>query len=155
MEIGNLIFGHNHETHPIDRGKYETAFVEFLDRIDCDEYGVSYGPTFLRNDRGGVTTDMFEVNPYWWGDEDNTTEINKPNFYFKPTDYKIDWYKYALRDSYTNQELNLEDFKHMLSKCAENYASQKYHHITQQNSHRSNNHKEETIEDLTDDEPEL
>lgn len=40
-----------------------------------------------------------------------------PNFLFKPTGYTISWYKYPLRDSYSNMDLPIEDFKEMLIEC--------------------------------------
>jgi hypothetical protein len=41
----------------------------------------------------------------------------KPNFHYKPTNYRMKWYKYPLRDSYANQDLTLEQFKDIIDKC--------------------------------------
>ncbi len=41
----------------------------------------------------------------------------RPNFQFKPTGYKLMWYKYPLRDSYANQKLTLKQFEVMIDKC--------------------------------------
>jgi len=41
----------------------------------------------------------------------------KPNFLYKPTGLKIQWYKYPLRDSYSNQEIKLGDFKKIIDEC--------------------------------------
>lgn len=78
-----------------------------------------YGHTdFCQNDRGGFENEIFSINPYWWG-EDNEKEENKANFIYKPTDFKIKWYKYPFRDSYMNQNLNIEQIKSIWRKCHE------------------------------------
>jgi len=41
----------------------------------------------------------------------------KSNFLYKPTGFSIKWYKYPFRDSYTNKEINLLDFKKMINSC--------------------------------------
>ena len=45
--------------------------------------------------------------------------MKEPNFVFKPTGLKIDWYKYPLRDSYSNEEITFEELKEILKKCKE------------------------------------
>ncbi len=45
----------------------------------------------------------------------------KPNFWYKPTGFKINWYKYALRDSYINQDISVGEFKKILAHCVESY----------------------------------
>lgn len=45
----------------------------------------------------------------------------KPNFLYKPTGFKIMWYKYPLRDSYMNQNISLDEFKEILEHCVKSY----------------------------------
>ena len=45
----------------------------------------------------------------------------QPNFLYKPTGFQIMWYKYALRDSYMNQNINLDEFKVILKDCVRSY----------------------------------
>lgn len=40
-----------------------------------------------------------------------------PNFFFKPTGYMLEFYKYPLRDSYASRDLNPEEFKQMIDQC--------------------------------------
>lgn len=40
-----------------------------------------------------------------------------PNFHFKPTDYRLKWYKYPLRDAYANENLSRKEFKNMVDAC--------------------------------------
>ena len=117
IELGNLIFGYSRGDFSIDREKYQDLFVEKLEEIDVDAYGHYEGPLEkYKNDRGGITTDVIEINPYWWGDDDNDFEIEKPNFFYKPTDLKISWYKYPMRDSYSNKPLEEININEMFDK---------------------------------------
>jgi len=43
----------------------------------------------------------------------------KPNFHYKPTDYRLKWYKYPLRDSYANQDLDVKEFRQIIDHCLE------------------------------------
>lgn len=117
MEIGNMIWGHSRGTYEVPRGQWQNRFGQFLDRIGCDGYGhVDQNNPYI-NDRGGITTEMFTINPYWWGDDDNIEECEKPNFIYNPTGFTLSWYKYPLRDSYSNQELTYKEFDDMLKDC--------------------------------------
>lgn len=124
MEIGNMIFAY-HVPRGETKGNFERGdwSIQFLDRIDCDGYG--FYKQFkdeddpLRNERGGITTELFEINPYYCGKNDD--EFDLPNFIFKPSNYSLMWYKYPLRDSYANQELTFSEFSEMLKKCEEYY----------------------------------
>lgn len=40
-----------------------------------------------------------------------------PNFHFKPTGFKLRWYKYPLRDSYSNVKCNLSLLRGMVHEC--------------------------------------
>ena len=41
-----------------------------------------------------------------------------PNFEHKPTGLKIAWYKYPMRDAYSNQNVDIDEFKRILDDCA-------------------------------------
>lgn len=114
MELGNLIFGNSRGVYPVAREKWEDRFVEFLDNIECDSYGY-LDVIHNVNERGGITTDKFIIRPYYWGESD--VEAEKPNFEYLPTGYKLDWYKYPLRDAYANQDITYEEFDEMLKDC--------------------------------------
>ena len=42
-----------------------------------------------------------------------------PNFVYKPTDLRIEWYKYPFRDSYSNRKFTAEEFLEMMTNCVE------------------------------------
>ena len=127
MELGNLLFGNSRGNYPVPRGfssetyEWQHRFYDFLDHIGCDNYGflLSDQDNKHQNHRGGITTEVFEINPYYWGDDD--VECLKSNFIYFPTGYKLMWYKYPLRDAYSNQRLDFEQFDEILKKCEEYY----------------------------------
>lgn len=53
----------------------------------------------------------------------DTCMYRQPNFLYKPTDFRIEWYKYPLRDSYMNQELGIGEFTIIIKKCIESLNS--------------------------------
>lgn len=49
-----------------------------------------------------------------YGMEDNRTA---PNFWYKPLDFKVWWYKYIGRSVEVNKQLSDDDFKKMVDDC--------------------------------------
>jgi len=47
----------------------------------------------------------------------------KPNFLYKPTGFQIQWYKYPLRDSYSNQPITLKEFREIINECIKSLKS--------------------------------
>ena len=113
MELGNLMFGNSRgEYAVVPRMEYQEAFCEFLESIGCDGYGWNH-----RIAGNKTETDMFIVRPYYWGED--VSEAALPNFVYKPTGLEIRWYKYPMRDAYSNQDVSVDDFKAILAKCRE------------------------------------
>jgi len=50
-------------------------------------------------------------------DHSDDCMLTKHNFLYKPTGFYLDWYKYPLRGSYMNMDLNIEQFKEIISIC--------------------------------------
>lgn len=59
---------------------------------------------------GKVTQELKEK----YGMEDNKTA---PNFWYKPLDFKVWWYKYIGRSVEVNKQLSDDDFKKMVDDC--------------------------------------
>lgn len=139
MEIGNLLFGHSRGVCPVDRMPFERLysgiFNELLDIVNCDNYGHYMGKNkaFLSH-LGGFQCDLFEINPYWWGEcdcgcDEEAGEYHKdncalviPNFRYKldnGEEFSIRWYKYPFRDSYSNMPITRELFSHIMKNCIE------------------------------------
>lgn len=56
--------------------------------------------------------DVFSVMCYF---EDNEEDL--PNFYHKPSNLKIEWYKYPFRSSTSNRKFTKQEFKDILYDC--------------------------------------
>lgn len=45
--------------------------------------------------------------------------LRQPNFHYKPTDFRIEWYKYPLRDSYMSDLVTVDEFSQIIDKSIE------------------------------------
>ena len=119
LELGNLLFGHSRGEFELDRDELQEIMAEGLEKCGCDEYGFLQDPALFlwKNSRGGITTSVFETRPYWWGDE-FSAEADLPNFKFFEDGTEIRWYKYALRDSYADREIDAARLSEILDACA-------------------------------------
>lgn len=64
------------------------------------------------------TNDTFEYKPYRWDDwDDDVVQYNEYHFWHKPSDFKIQWYKYALRGAYCNMDITDSQFVDILRDC--------------------------------------
>ena len=118
MELGNLFFGSSRGTYAVEpREDYQDAFCEFLLNNIWDVYA-------LRTDGADnpydFENDTFIVRAYYWGEDETIAEL--PNFVYKPTGLEIRWYKYPMRDAYSNQDIAIEDFKAILKSCQDSLA---------------------------------
>jgi hypothetical protein len=145
MELGNMVFGNSSmDTHRIDRDKFETLFHAYLSYMDFNQYGhydekkaihSDYiDPDDIKkniNEYGKYENDVFSIFPYYWGEcecDSDLVHVHKetcpcswPNFHYKPTDLRIEWYKYPFRDSYSNKSFTVEEFVEILDKCVEEF----------------------------------
>ena len=111
MELGNLLFGHSYGVYHIEpRDVYQDAFAEFLFSHGFDGYG------HPGNGEWSFENDTFIIRPYYWGEDEH--EASLPNFVYKPSGLEIRWYKYPMRDAYSNQDVDIETFKTILDACA-------------------------------------
>lgn len=109
MELGNEIFGHSRGEHEIDRNVYGPLFSILRDLIDHEQCDFKIN-------------ELFEYREYCWCDNQDCPQcgsLEESNFYFKPTGLKIRWYKYPMRDAYSNQSLDPESFRTMVQQCVD------------------------------------
>lgn len=64
--------------------------------------------TFFEND-------VFVLRPYYWGLSNEIAE--KPNFEYKPTDFKLKCYKYFMRGATCNKEITKDEFRDIVKNC--------------------------------------
>ena len=106
MELGNLLFGKSSKDCiiPFEREINQELFNYILyDDMKKLDYDVD-----------GFDNETFTIIPYDWGDLEEDVE---PNFYHKPSGFKISWYKYPLRDSSCNMEITYNQFRSILYDC--------------------------------------
>lgn len=120
VELGNLAFGNPGKAGDCKISReWESIFDVLLESLGVGYHGTEY------------VNDVFEMHMYDWtgectcgaGDESENHLSNcvlaRPNFWYKPTDYKLEWYKYPLRDSYANQDISRKEFAKMVLDCAD------------------------------------
>ena len=111
MELGNLIFGHSRGTYQVaPRMEYQRMFYDFLERNGFDSYGY-----YERGTERVYENDTFVIRPYYWGEDDDEAVL--PNFEYKPMGLEIRWYKYPMRDAYSNMDISTTEFGRILRAC--------------------------------------
>jgi len=123
-ELGHILFGNFSGEFPVvPREKMEEYFFELLEAAQCDDYGYASEEAktidgiICNEANGGIDTELFSINPYYWGDDDAVAKL--PNFRYKPEDLEIFWYKYPLRDAWSNREISTEKMKKICEECIE------------------------------------
>ena len=112
MELGNIIFGNSRGLyHVTPREEYQDVFCEFLHANGFDMYGYKEGYKSREYDNG-----TFVIRPYYWGEDEEIAAL--PNFEFRPAGLQIKWYKYPMRDAYSNLDISVDELKRMLAACA-------------------------------------
>lgn len=119
MELGNLLFGNSRGNFHIEREPAQDHFGRFFDVIGADYCGWADSNSPLRQYEidYGYDTEIFTLRPYYWGEDDAIAVL--PNFVYKPEAIEIKWYKYPLRDAYSNIPLDETKIKEMLQHCTE------------------------------------
>ena len=72
---------------------------------------------FGSNNGTQFNNDIFECKSYCWFDDGDDIERNEYHFHHKPSGFKIQWYKYALRGAYCNINISDEQFVDILYDC--------------------------------------
>ena len=71
----------------------------------------------LGNNGHDYENDTFMVRSYNWGLDDESNAKNEYHFLHKPSGFKLQWYKYPLRDPYVNMNISHEQFLDILRDC--------------------------------------
>jgi len=89
--------------------EWQHDFCAALVDMGFDYYG-DYG-----HGDWGFENDTFIMRPYYWGDNEYISEL--PNFEHKTTGFKLGWYKYPLRASYMNKNIDEQQLFWILEDC--------------------------------------
>ncbi len=121
------------EYHSLSRELYGEPFAMFLDYINFSHYGQYEGKDEGIKKRldeyGDYEDDVFSIKPFCWcevcdgeGKEGETCPRNgKPNFHYKPTDFKLNWYKYPIRGNDCNKDITPIEFLEMITDCSRSF----------------------------------
>lgn len=100
-----------------------TAVLSFIrDELDIYKWNQTQRifPSPFNNTGNSFKNDIFEVNAYYWGDDEK--ESKKPNF--KCGDFEVRWYKYLGRGmSWT--EITHDELNKILDKCVKSLSETK------------------------------
>lgn len=83
------------------------------------EYLVEKGATRdnpCNNTGAEYENDVFLISAYNWND-DIPDDEQVPNFWFKPLNYQVEWYKHLGRGNFANRPLTIDEAMDMLNKC--------------------------------------
>ena len=120
MELGNAMFGHSRGVHHIERGVGFENEISRLFRLafpKSDDWAISYGVEFKN--------DVWECHPYCWCDNEDCPQCGtgeQANFKHYPSGLEICWYKYPLRDAYSNMPITLRKFCDVIDDCVSSLA---------------------------------
>lgn len=119
IELGNMIFGNSRGQYQVERGGFEEAFILFLQNNGFDTYGHYYVNSSQKwvdlDENISYENATFLMRPYYWGYNEEVAK--KPNFIYKPRNLEIQWYKYPLRDAYSNEKFTIQELKTILEEC--------------------------------------
>ncbi len=132
----------NEEYHSLSRELYGEPFAMFLDYMGFSHYGTYEMQEATGKDKHISDTlkqrldenydysdDVFEIHPFCWcnvcdgeGKEGETCpRYKKPNFHYKPKDFKLNWYKYPIRSNDTNKDITPLEFLEMINDCVRSF----------------------------------
>lgn len=123
------------EYHSLDRELYGEPFAMFLDYLGFDHYGNCENKSKSKtiadhmDEYGDYEDDVFSIKPFCWcnvcdgeGKDGETCPRNgKPNFHYKPKDFKLHWYKYPIRGNNTNKDITAQEFLEMINDCVRSF----------------------------------
>lgn len=108
--------------YKLDRMPIQDLFVEWLYNNGFDGYGCFNNQENENvTNRGGYENDIFLINPYYWGDDEEIQD--EPNFVFKPENLEIEWYKYPMRSGFSNKPIDTVNMKRILEICKESMSN--------------------------------
>lgn len=129
----------------LDARKFQNIFLNFLEQIYCDIFAYHVGNRVyedeifkvMADEDGDICTCGFDKKEYlFFKRKPNKEQIERfyeknhhteecqlmwPNFWYKPTNFKLQWYKHPLRDAYTNRPVSKEEFINILNECVKSY----------------------------------
>ena len=95
--------------YPIPRGEWQHYFHKLAE--GCED--------IRRPQENDIFYYKAEAEDTIWDEQGNY----KPNFIYKPTGFRMVWYKYPLRSCFANRGITFDEFEKMVDACAESLGS--------------------------------
>lgn len=95
--------------YPIPRGMWQHYFHKLVE--ECED--------IRRPHENDIFYYKAEAEDTVWDEQGNY----KPNFIYKPTGFKMAWYKYPLRSCFANRGITFDEFEKMVGACVESLGS--------------------------------
>ena len=95
--------------YPIPRGEWQHYFHKLAE--GCED--------IRRPQENDIFYYKAEAEDTIWDEQGNY----KPDFIYKPTGFRMVWYKYPLRSCFANRGITTDEFKKMVDACVESLGS--------------------------------
>ena len=99
--------------------------IEFPRIVNEELFHFILGRWWSEYEEEGYENDTFQISPYDWNYDGDDSE-RAPNFWHKPSGFKLWWYKYPLRSAEANMEISSEQFWHILHDCMNSLHNGRY-----------------------------
>ena len=90
----------------VDTEDYVVKFIDLIGQY-LEEKLITRGNP-ADNSGSEYENDKFLISAYDWR-EDLPEDQVTPNFWYKPTNYQVEWYKHAGRGTYSNKPISIDD----------------------------------------------
>ena len=138
LELGQMLFGNATEEYSVPREKWiETPYYNLCFEISKIQHPYVVNDNFSKSEEElkweeeerekyysqfyestevqNFTNDFFIIRSYYWGDDEE--EMDKPNFEIPSENFKLTWYKYPFRSSYSSEKLTPKRWNDLIQKC--------------------------------------
>lgn len=95
----------------VEPDNYVVLFVELIGEFLWDR-GVTRGNP-VDNSGAEYENEVFYLGAYDWNEDKDYV----PNFWFKPTNFQVEWYKHIGRGTYANRPLTYSEAYEMFKAC--------------------------------------
>ena len=96
-----------------DKGYLVEAIIRAIAEFHGDEreWPAKYG--------ADIEAEVFSMKCYCWCENDDCPWCNgeKPNFWYKPTDFRVSWYKFIGRSMEFNRKITIPEVAEMFYRC--------------------------------------
>ena len=139
LELGQMLFGNPTQEYPVPREKWiENPYYELCFEIlkiqhpyeindngspksevelkwEAEEKEKYHSQFYGSTDVYDFSNDFFTIRSYYWGEDEE--EMDKPNFEVPSENFRLSWYKYPFRGSYSSEKLNPKRWNDLIQKC--------------------------------------